>query len=164
MLTPEEIEAVVLGAQLVAKLPDPYLASSARDVVAKVALALPERLRPVIAEPSVGAKPPDRPPAGVVDLRPFRSAIRAGLKLRLRYRGGAGEETERTVWPVLLGYAETHSLLIAWCELRNGFRHFRTDRILTAEVPGESIAVRRSELRRRWERWREAERIGTAAN
>ncbi len=158
MLTPEEIEAVVLGAQLVTRLADPLLASAARDVVAKIASVVPEHLRPFIVEPSVAAKPLDEPPSSNIEMRSLRSAIRQGLKLRLRYRAEAGDVTERTVWPVLLGYAETGSLLIAWCELRGGFRHFRIDRILGAESLDEPYAARRSDLRRRWERWREGER------
>ena len=161
MLTPDEIEAVILGAQLVARLPDPLLASAARDLVAKIASVVPEHLRPFIVEPSVAAKPTDEPPASNVEMRPLRAAIREGLKLRLRYRTEAGDVTERTVWPVVLGYAETRSLLIAWCELREGFRHFRTDRIIGAEVLDVPYAARRSDLRRRWERWRDAERRET---
>lgn len=157
MLTPEEVEAVVLGAQLVARLSDPVLANSARDVVAKIASSVPKHLLPFIAEPSVAAKPADRASAESLDTRPFRSAIRQGQKLRLRYRSELGEETQRIVWPVILGYAEHHCLLVAWCELREAFRHFRTDRILEAQILEESFGVRPSELRRRWERWREAE-------
>jgi predicted DNA-binding transcriptional regulator YafY len=59
------------------------------------------------------------------------------------------------VWPVILGYAETTRMLVAWCELRQGFRHFRTDRIIEVETLDESIGLRRGELRRRWQRWRE---------
>ena len=164
MLTPDEIEAVVLGAQWVASLPDPLLATAARDVVAKIAAVVPEHLRPFFVEPGVGTKPSDEPLVGLMELRPLRSAIRAGLKLRLRYRSEAGEVTERTVWPVILGYAETDALLIAWCELREGFRHFRTDRILSTESLDEPYAARRSDLRRRWEHWRETERRGATAN
>ena len=164
MLTPEEIEAVVLGAQLVAKLPDPFLANSARDVVAKISSIVPEPLRLLIAEPSVVAKPSDEPSTSDSETRSLRSAIRGGFKLRLHYRAEAGEVTERIVWPVVLGYAETRSLLIAWCELRDDFRHFRTDRILRAEVLNEPYAARRVDLRRRWERWREVERRRIAAN
>lgn len=163
MLTPEEIEAVVLGAQLVATLPDPLLADAARDVVAKIASVVPQHLRPFIFEPSVVAKPSDEPPTSNIEMRSLRSAIRQGLKVRLRYRGESGDVTERTVWPVVLGYAETHCLLIAWCELRQDFRHFRTDRILSGEVLDEPYAAPRSDLRRRWERWRRAERRGTTA-
>ena len=164
MLTPDEIEAVVLGAGLVARLPDPHLAGAARDVIAKVALAVPERLRAFVVEPSVGAKPTDGPPSDAIDLRPLRSAIHGGLKLRFRYRAGDGEETARTVWPVILGYSEGHALLIAWCELREGFRHFRTDRIIQVEVLDVPYAARRSELRRRWEQWRDVVRQEAAAS
>lgn len=162
MLTADEIEAVVLGAQLVARLPDPTLGDAARDVIAKITSVVPEHLRRFIVEPSVAAKPSDGPPACGIDVRPLRSAIREGLKLRLRYRAEAGGVTERTVWPVVLGYAEARSLLIAWCELRGEFRHFRTDRILGFDVLDERYANHRTDLRRRWERWR-VERLGRAA-
>jgi predicted DNA-binding transcriptional regulator YafY len=156
MLTPDEIEAVMLGAQWVAGRSDKVLSNAARDVVAKIAAVVPDHLRPFIAEPSVGAKPTHGNPDEAVDSSILRSAIRHGLKLRLRYRSEAGEETERTVWPVILGYAETSRLLVAWCELRQGFRHFRTERIIEAERLDEINGLRPGELRRRWQLWREA--------
>jgi predicted DNA-binding transcriptional regulator YafY len=156
MLTADEIEAVVLGAQWVAGHSDKALANAARDVVAKVAAVVPEHLRPFVAEPSVGAKPTNAERDESIHSASLRSAIREGRKLRLRYRSEAGEETDRTVWPVILGYAETSRLLVAWCELRQGFRHFRTDRILEARLLDETVGLRQGELRRRWQRWREA--------
>jgi predicted DNA-binding transcriptional regulator YafY len=156
MLTCDEIEAVMLGAQWVAGRSDKILSNAARDVVAKIAAVVPERLRPFIVEPSVGAKPTIGEPEERVDTSMLRSAIRNGVKLRLRYRSEAGEETERTVWPVILGYAETNRLLVAWCELRQSFRHFRTDRIIEAEMLDERNGLRQGELRRRWQLWREA--------
>lgn len=156
MLTPDEIEAVMLGAQWVAGRSDKVLSNAARDVIAKIAAVVPESLRPFILEPSVGVKPPIKEPEDSVDASSLRSAIRNGRKLRLRYRSEAGVETERTVWPVILGYAETSRLLVAWCELRQSFRHFRTERIIEAEMLDQTIGLRQGELRRRWERWREA--------
>ena len=155
MLTPDEIEAVVLGAQWVAGRSDKVLSNAARDVIAKIAAVVPERLRPFIAEPSVGVKPLAAEVEEAVDPSRLRSAIRDGRKLRLRYRSEAAAETERVVWPVILGYAETSRLLVAWCELRRGFRHFRTDRIIEAEPLDEAVGLRPGELRRRWQRWRE---------
>ena len=155
MLTPDEIEAVVLGAQWVAGHSDKVLSNAARDVVAKIASVVPENLRPYIVEPSVGVKPATGESDESVDTASLRSAIRNGLKLRLRYRSEAGRETDRTVWPVILGYAETSRLLVAWCELRQSFRHFRADRIVEFEVLNEANGLRRGELRRRWQRWRE---------
>jgi len=157
MLTPDELEAVVLGAQWVAGHADPALAVAARDVVAKIAATVPERLRPYIEMPSVGSRPVVRAPAGAVGETELREAIRDGRKLRLRYRAEAGAVTERTVWPVILGYADTYRMLVAWCELRQGFRHFRLDRIIEAAPLEDAYPVRRVELRRQWGRWREEE-------
>ena len=155
MLTPDELEAVVLGAQWVAGQPDKALANAARDLVAKIAAVVPEDLRPYIADPSVGLKPIKPAPAQNLDTAGLRSAIREGRKLRLRYRSEAGEETERTVSPVILGYTDATCLLVAWCELRSDFRHFRADRIVDMTFLAESGDFRPGELRRRWQRWRE---------
>src|SRR5262245_59099042 len=155
MLTPDEIEAVMLGAQWVASHSDKALSNAALDVIAQIAAVVPERLRPIVLEPSVGVKPWVAEPEESIDPAMLRLAIRNGRKLRLRYRSEAGEETERTVWPVILGYAETTRLLVAWCELRQGFRHFRTDRIVDFEVLDEANGLPRGELRRRWQRWRD---------
>ena len=64
MLTPDEIEAVMLGAQWVAGRSDKALSNAARDVMAKIAAVVPERLRPFIVEPSVGVKPTLAEPNG----------------------------------------------------------------------------------------------------
>src|SRR5580693_9650499 len=60
MLTPDELEAAVLGAQWVADRGDAVLARAASDLISKIASAVPERLRPFIAEPSIGV-PKSRP-------------------------------------------------------------------------------------------------------
>ena len=158
MLTPEEIEAVVLGAQWVAGRADKALANAARDVVAKITAVVPAHLRPFIVEPSVGAKPVIQGTEKEnIDPSMLRTAIREGRKLRLFYRSDRDEETVRTVRPVILGYSDTSRILVAWCELRQGFRHFRTERILKADMLDESHGLRPGELRRRWSVWREAE-------
>lgn len=158
MLTPDELEAVVLGAQWVAERSDAALANAARDVVAKISVAVPARLLPFISEPSVGAKPRDPHPPSRIDLGDLRRAIREGNKVRLRYRDETGKRTTRTTWPVLLGYSETSNLLVAWCELRQSFRHFKTDRILHLDFLDEPYEIERRELRRQFEAWRENER------
>jgi predicted DNA-binding transcriptional regulator YafY len=158
MLTLEEIEAVVLGAQWVAGRADKTLANAARDVVAKITAIVPAHLRPFIAEPSVGAKPIiQEAEEENIDPAMLRTAVREGRKLRLLYCSDAGDETTRTVWPVILGYSDTSRILVAWCELRQGFRHFRTDRIVKADMLDEGHGLRPGELRRRWSAWREAE-------
>lgn len=157
MLTPDELDAVVLGAQWVAGHADSALAVAARDVVAKIAATVPERLRPYIELPSVGSRPVVQTIAGAIGETELRQTIRDRRKLDLLYRAESGEVSSRTVWPVILGYDDTHRMLVAWCELREGFRHFRLDRVLKARVLEEVYPLGRAELRGRWERWREEE-------
>ena len=158
MLTPDEIEAAVLGAQWVAERGDTVLAGAARDLIAKIATAVPEPLRCFIAEPTIGAPPGKGLALDGLDIAKSRLWIRSGRKIRIRYRNQEMQDSERTVWPVLLGYAETVRLLIAWCELRQDFRHFRTDRIVAAEFLDEHYDCRVSDLRNRWKSYMETER------
>src|ERR1700720_394488 len=58
MLTPDEIEAAVLGAQWVAGHADIALSRAAFDLIAKIAETVPERLRPFVLEPASRARPP----------------------------------------------------------------------------------------------------------
>ena len=158
MLTPDEIEAAVLGAQWVAERGDRVLADAARDLIAKISSAVPERLRLFIAEPTIGAPPSNVPALDGLDIARARSWIRSGRKIRIRYRSQDGRDSERTIWPVIIGYAETVRLLAAWCELRRDFRHFRTDRIVAAEFLDERHGCRPGDLRTRWQRHIETER------
>jgi predicted DNA-binding transcriptional regulator YafY len=158
MLTPDEIEAAVLGAQWVAERGDPVLANAARDLIAKIAAAVPERLRPFVAEPTIGAPPNNVLAIDGLDIARARAWIRNGRKIRIRYRNRETQDSERTIWPVIIGYAETVRLLAAWCELRQDFRHFRTDRITAAEFLDERHGCRLNDLRNRWKRHMETER------
>jgi predicted DNA-binding transcriptional regulator YafY len=150
MLTPDELEAAVLGAQWVAQRSDPVLARAARDLIAKIATGVPESLRPFVLDATVGVPPPLETTTEALDIARVREWIRSARKLRIRYRDERGRESERTVWPVIIGYADAVRLLAAWCELRVGFRHFRTDRILDATFLDERYPGRRSELMTRW--------------
>ncbi len=79
-----------------------------------------------------------------------RTQIHAGRKIALHYRDEAGRESERTIWPIAVGYLDTVRLLIAWCELRNDFRHFRTDRVIVADFLEERYPERPAKLRAQW--------------
>jgi len=152
MLTPDEIEAAVLGAQWVAQRGDAPLVKAAQDLIAKIAAAVPERLRPFVLDPVTGVTKRWQAPPDGLDLAQLRASIRQGLKLALRYRDEQNRETERKVWPVALGFHEGVRLIAAWCELRNDFRHFRTDRVLEAGFLEERYPARPSVLRAEWKK------------
>lgn len=156
MLTVEELEAAVLGAQWVAQRGDAALNRAAQDLIAKITEAVPAHLRPFIAEPASGALAPLTSLTAspdTLDIGHVRQWIRDGRKLRIRYRDEKNHTSERTIWPILIGYADTTRLLAAWCELRQGFRHFRTDRIIGADFLDERHGERRPLLVARWKRY-----------
>ncbi|GHG63846.1 YafY family protein [Comamonas sp. JC664] len=152
MLTPSEVEAVVLGAQWVAANADKTLSAAAGDVLAKVAAIVPKHLRELVDDPVVGTPPPSqRRPDGTVDVSRLREWSRKQRKLHLHYADAEGSMSQRTVWPFLVGYVTGVRVLIAWCELRRDFRYFRTERLLSVDFLDVPYPERRSELRRRWE-------------
>ncbi|APR81483.1 Transcriptional regulator, DeoR family protein [Minicystis rosea] len=150
MLTPDEIEVAVLGAQWVAHRGDTALRRAAHDLITKIAATVPERLRPLVIEPASGTPPAYKYTPDTLDMAAVREAIRAGTKIVLRYRDERERESERVVWPVVVGYLESTRLLVAWCELRGDFRSFRTDRVVGATFSKELCGERPSALRARW--------------
>lgn len=150
MFSSDEIEAIVLGSQMVARSADVALTKAAHNALAKITAVLPagrgdETVRlGVLAGPVKWAGPES------VDMAPIRSAIRMEHKLWITYSDEAGVRTERRIWPILLTFCATVRLLAAWCELREGYRQFRTDRILAFAETREAYPRRRHALVKEW--------------
>jgi predicted DNA-binding transcriptional regulator YafY len=153
MFSEEEVEAIVLGGRMVAASADPRLARAALDALSKIAAMLPgDRGEGV---PTLGLLSAPRQPIAPdgVDLALLRQAIRAERKIWIDYRDEAGNRTERRVWPISLTFYDRVRVLAAWCELRQGFRHFRTDRVMSlAETPDRFPPARRVLMKE----WRQA--------
>lgn len=157
MLTADEIDAVALGAHWVAEHADPALARAAQDVFAKIAAVLPEDMRPFLIDPPARSVRPWKPASDGLDVAQLRAWIRAGRKLAIAYRDEADRPTQRTVWPLQIGYRDASRLLVAWCELRGDFRTFRLDRIRHADFMDAPIPQRPGLLRAQWAKRREEE-------
>ena len=83
MLTPDEIEAAVLGAQWVARHSDSALARAAEDLIAKIGAVVPERLRPYVLEPATET-PPAREPRRRWPRHGARTQLRSTRAVRSR--------------------------------------------------------------------------------
>jgi predicted DNA-binding transcriptional regulator YafY len=151
MFTDEELEALVLGSRLVAQRSDAPLARAALNVIAKIAAVLPGDLRDSIDGTGLLAGGSPDIEADPTDLAPIRAAIRAEQKLVLHYADAKGDRTRRTVWPIALGFFESVRVLAAWCELRQDFRHFRTDRIVKLGRTEQRYPQRRRALMKAWQ-------------
>lgn len=149
MLTGDEIEAAILGAQWVRTRGEPELASAAGRLLSKIEAVAPRRFETSFVEPGVGVAPVEQAleALGAADIR---LAIRQRVKIVMIYRDLQEKLTERTIWPILLGYRDDGRILAAWCELRQGFRYFRTERIVEGEVLTEKIPRRADLLKVEW--------------
>lgn len=150
MFTPEEIEALVLGSRWVADRADARMRDAALGALARIAAVVPSDLRDEMDTSALLVVPGAPFPVDVVDPGVLRKAIRTERKLKLCYRDEAGAASERVVWPFALAFFDRVRLLIAWCELRQDFRSFRTDRIVEAEVMEARYPARRQALLKTW--------------
>ncbi len=150
MFTPEEIEALVLGSRWVAGRADGRLAEAARSALARIGAVLPPDLREEMEGSSLFIAPGAPIPADAIDAAILRKAIRTESKLLLGYSDANGAPSERVVWPFALAFFDQVRLLISWCELRDDFRSFRTDRIATVEMMETRYPTRRADLLKQW--------------
>ncbi|WP_338827065.1 YafY family protein [Bradyrhizobium sp. 27S5] len=150
MFSTDEIEAIVLGSRMVARSADANLSKAALNAVAKIAAVLPVHRGAEIDAPGLHAGAIRATTQDSVDMAPIRSAIRMERKISISYCDEAGAPTERTIWPISLTFCATVRLLAAWCELRGGYRTFRTDRISAFADTAERYPRRRAVLIREW--------------
>ena len=152
----EEAEALRVGLAMLARTGDSALQRAAKRVCAKIdALHGPADWLHVAPW---GA--PIDTPHDCVSIAMLRQAIRDEEKLDLTYKAEEGAMTRRRVRPLVVIYHLNCTMLAAWCELRGGFRHFRTDRIYGCDPTGAHFAGQGDTLRTLWN---EAEEIAADA-
>lgn len=150
MFGDEELEALVLGLRLAAEHGDAGLERAAGEVAAKLRAVLPADLRAVMDDTGLLAGPvPDRP-AEAIDLAEVRRCIREQRKAQIAYADGKGARTERTIWPLAIGFFQRVRVVTSWCEERRDFRNFRADRILSWASTRERIGRPRATLLAEW--------------
>ena len=149
MFSDEEIEAIVLGSRWVAKQPDKRLAAAATDALAKIAAVLPDDLREDLDATTLLVGPrSDHLEA--IDLGIVRQAIRDERKLGFLYRDAVGAASERLVWPFALAFFDKVRVMVAWCETRQDFRHFRADRMSGLRATDIRYPRRRQAMLKAW--------------
>ncbi|MBL7480510.1 YafY family transcriptional regulator [Legionella sp. 27fs60] len=150
MFSEEEIEALVLGSRWVAKRTDSQLSSAAKNALAKIAAVLPDDLRHHLDASGLLVGPANTIAAGDEELATIRKVIRGERKLLISYKDNHENLSERIIWPFALGFFEQVRIVVAWCELRQEFRHFRTDRIIKLSKLDIRYPARRQALLKKW--------------
>jgi len=149
MFSAEEIESLVLGSRWVAARADNMLAAAARDAMAKIAAVLPAAARAEL-DGSTLMIGPGRNPRAAPGLATIRQAMREERKVELRYRDGQGAASQRVIWPFALGFFDESQVVVAWCQLRQDYRHFRIDRADDLHLLDERYPRSRQILMKEW--------------
>ena len=150
MFSADEIEAIVLGSRWVAaRADDSRLSQSAKQALSKITAVLPPDLRDRAEATNLLVARGGLVPASI-DAGLIRLAIRNERKLVITYGGRDGQETERTIWPFLIGFFEQARVVGGWCELREDYRHFRIDRISRLELTDIGYPRRRAAMLKEW--------------
>lgn len=148
MFTEEELAALLLGARMVQAWTDKTLARAATQAMAKIEHVVPEHLKPELARQEIMVPDFQRQDLGGSDkLEQLRPAIKQLRKVFFAYTREDGQASKRTVKPLGLFYWGKVWTLVAWCELRDDFRHFRLDRMqkiamlddVYTEMPGQTL-------------------------
>lgn len=147
--TEDEVQALVAGAQWVSRQTDDALALAAQNALAKIGSVLPAEMRNALDDDAlyIGRQRAD---ASTLDLGQVRKAMREQRKMHIWYTNEAGSASSRVIWPIMLGFVESRRFIAGWCELREDFRLFRTDRIAKVEFLGERYSGNRRQLVKEW--------------
>ncbi|MCU0903793.1 MAG: YafY family transcriptional regulator [Tabrizicola sp.] len=137
-LTPDEVQALTLGLQLVTRGADPSLARAADSLQGKIAAVLPSRMIEEAGQ-DTWVFPGAEAQAAARHLPDLRRAIRLRERVVIDYLDGSGIPSERLVRPLVLEFWGRVWTLAAWCETREGFRSFRVDRIEKLRLSGATF-------------------------
>jgi len=129
MFTHDEAKALVACVRLAQPRLDGALDDAAEAALSKVLSVLPAGARAAAESLAVYAPMADVGPATRERLLALRHATEARRKVQLRYLDLQGRRSDRTVRPLGCFYWDAVWTLAAWCELRQGLRNFRVDRI-----------------------------------
>jgi predicted DNA-binding transcriptional regulator YafY len=147
MFDQSELEVIVLGARMVADRGDAALTKASEDVIAKVLAVVPDRLSQEVwrAELLMPHRSKNADISGSY-LYVIMKAVRENNKLHIEYLDGGNHKSSRLVWPLGV-YFYSHVIIICtWCELRKGFRAFRTDRISECSANDEKFDPKNGDL------------------
>ena len=144
-----EIEAIVLALNWLNYIPDQALKSASTSVLAKLNAVLPEHRQQLLQQTTLRAINVWLPVNEAL-VEQVRLAIRQQVKILVDYADEQQRVSSRVLWPFALGYFNDRIVLAAWCELRNGFRHFRIDRIQQLNLSQELYPQFKQQLFQQW--------------
>lgn len=144
--TSDELEALALGAEMVQAWGDREIAKNAELALGRIHQVIPKSSRHVLSDDRLIAPSISRPFNAADQLLIIRKAIHNKQRIEIGYKSLDDAASIRTLRPLGLVFWGNVWTLVAWCQLRNGFRNFRVDRV-SKIVLGDSFSDERG---KRW--------------
>lgn len=132
MFDAAELEALLVGARMTKSWADAKLARAAERALQKIEAVLPDNLKEELGRTHIFV--PEFNPYPNQPLAPLRQATAERRKLYLEYTRLDGEQSRRVIRPLGLFFWGKKWTLVAWCEYRDDFRHFRVDRMASIRI------------------------------
>jgi predicted DNA-binding transcriptional regulator YafY len=143
--TSAELTALALGARLVQAWGGTEPVRAARSALQRIEAVLPAELRDRLSAIHMYAPGFQMPESDRERLDQLHEAILAVRFVDFSYTREDGARTQRRVRPLGLFFWSGVWTLVAWCELRDGFRMFRLDRMIDVRIRTESYAPRQGQ-------------------
>ncbi len=134
MFDVDEMDALMLGVQMVESWGDKELAKSARKAIDKISSTLPDKLKKDMLDGIIFSMPSKAKTPIVIDFSGLRKAIRTRRFVAFSYVAEDENRSERRIRPICLSFFGPVWLVTGWCELRQNFRNFRLDRMDNLEI------------------------------
>lgn len=138
-LTTEEVEALALGARVLASWSDGAVAEKAAAALAKIRAVLPASGQAGVDQEILWAPQWVEREVPMVDLLELKRAAQNRRVLVIEYEALNGARTTRTIRPLSVNFFGPVWLLAAWCERAGDFRCFRLDRITSMTPTGATF-------------------------
>ncbi len=148
MFSQEELDAIVVGLSLLGRTGDRGLMKAAESVSSKVSTVLPSQSS--LSKP-LQVSQWNQIPLSNIQPDTIRNYIRTETEIEISYLNLHQTPTIRVIQPIALVYYIDVIVLVAWCKLRNAFRHFRLDKIQRSKETGVRFSNQAEELRKNWE-------------
>lgn len=137
-LSVAELEALSLGMSIVQEVADEELQAAAKSLHQKISNYAPNR-KQTPKSWGFGLYEFERVRDGLKHMPLLRRAIRENLKVKITYLSLDDRRSDRVIRPLQTDYWGRVWTCSAWCELRQGFRAFRIDRITVCEFTGDGF-------------------------
>lgn len=129
MFTVDEARALVASVRMAQVWQDPVLAQASQVALGKILSVLPNAARVAAESMAIFAPPIGLDPTVQTTLKTLREASQAHRKVLVQYSDVADQLTQRILRPLGCFFWGKVWTLAAWCEIREGFRSFRLDRM-----------------------------------